>query len=170
MDRASGSGVFARDPDALLDLIELETKATDDADINKTAWRIESTLREFAQFPPINVWFEYPIHKTDKGNFLSMAIAKGSEAPWQKGANKNKENAEFKQSQLSIAFDSTADNGKTTVKQLAEFYSATEKTIRNYIKKDEGFMVDMGIVTRVATDKQQPEQGEILQDFRGKRH
>ena len=24
MDRASGSGVFARDPDALLDLIELE--------------------------------------------------------------------------------------------------------------------------------------------------
>ena len=25
MDRASGSGVFARDPDALLDLIELET-------------------------------------------------------------------------------------------------------------------------------------------------
>ena len=32
MDRASGSGVFARDPDALLDLIELEpTEALDEA-------------------------------------------------------------------------------------------------------------------------------------------
>lgn len=34
MDRASGSGVFARDPDALLDLIELETN--DDLILNKT--------------------------------------------------------------------------------------------------------------------------------------
>ena len=34
MDRASGSGVFARDPDALLDLIELETN--EDLILNKT--------------------------------------------------------------------------------------------------------------------------------------
>ena len=48
MDRASGSGVFARDPDAQLDMIELEL--TDDIknnvrDGNATAWRLESSLR-----------------------------------------------------------------------------------------------------------------------------
>ena len=40
MDRASGSGVFARDPDALLDLIELETTdALMNQEINKALCR-----------------------------------------------------------------------------------------------------------------------------------
>jgi len=128
MDRASGSGVFARDPDALLDLAELELtdaikKAEDgkarirgieralwefspgweqdvgqddrlspsamldfaagkltyrQADVmngyiadeqeklrHVTAWRIEGTLREFASFKPLNLWFDYPIHKSE---------------------------------------------------------------------------------------------------------
>lgn len=32
-----------------------------------TAWRIEGTLREFARFEPVNLWFDYPIHKLDTG-------------------------------------------------------------------------------------------------------
>ena len=56
MDRASGSGVFARDPDAQLDMIQLEL--TDDLknyvrDGNATAWRLESSLREFANIQPV---------------------------------------------------------------------------------------------------------------------
>ena len=70
MDRASGSGVFARDPDAILDLSELEI--TDDIrnfvrDGHATAWRLEGSLREFAPFKPINLWFEFPIHRVDNG-------------------------------------------------------------------------------------------------------
>ena len=26
-----------------------------------TAWRIEGTLREFARFDPVNLWFDYPV-------------------------------------------------------------------------------------------------------------
>jgi len=52
MDRASGSGVFARDPDAQLDMIELELSEElktkiGESDIPITAWRMESSLREF---------------------------------------------------------------------------------------------------------------------------
>ena len=55
MDRASGSGVFARDPDAQLDMIELEL--SDDIknfvrDGYATGWRLESSLREFPNIKP----------------------------------------------------------------------------------------------------------------------
>ena len=44
MDRASGSGVFARDPDALLDLIELEiTEALLKQEENKTVCELCQT-------------------------------------------------------------------------------------------------------------------------------
>jgi hypothetical protein len=73
MDRASGSGVFARDPDAQLDVIELEM--TDEIvnnvrDGNATAWRRESSLREFPNIIPLEFWFEHPIHRIDTGAFL----------------------------------------------------------------------------------------------------
>jgi len=47
-----GSGVFARDPDAQLDMIELELSEElktkiGESDIPITAWRMESSLREF---------------------------------------------------------------------------------------------------------------------------
>lgn len=71
MDRSSGSGVFARDPDAIVDLIEISTKMSDGLVIEtpegSTAWRVESTLREFKALPPFEVVFDYPIHKVWEG-------------------------------------------------------------------------------------------------------
>ena len=63
MDRASGSGVFARDPDALLDMLELEPKNEDDIPEDATAWRVSSVLREFKPARPFEVVFDYPLHK-----------------------------------------------------------------------------------------------------------
>ncbi|MBQ6722475.1 MAG: AAA family ATPase, partial [Clostridia bacterium] len=81
IDRASGSGVFARDPDAQLDMIELEL--SDEvknfvAERGATAWRMESSLREFPNFKPVNFWFEYPIHRLDNGEFLEEMPSQGS--------------------------------------------------------------------------------------------
>ena len=69
MDRASGSGVFARDPDAQLDMIELEM-----ADVTRnllaeqgaSGWRLEASLREFKPFKPVDFWFRYPIHRSGR--------------------------------------------------------------------------------------------------------
>lgn len=143
MDRASGSGVFARDPDALLDMIELHisedlAKQQEDAAVcecctqfldshheidgwreviplddqvmankmiadtkelvrplgleqplldavyaarqkikSRSAWRVEGTLREFPRFEPVNLWFDYPMHRRDEIGVLTDASPEG---------------------------------------------------------------------------------------------
>jgi len=78
-ERASGSGVFTRDPDAILSMSEL---SVDDAKLNTyrnvhkrpdstpTGWRISSTLREFATPPDFDVWFDWPLHVPDRDGIL----------------------------------------------------------------------------------------------------
>lgn len=81
MDRSSGSGVFARDPDAILDMIELEPNREVKALIEKeggTPFRLEGTLREFRNFAPINLWFRYPIHVPDTEGILADLPAWGT--------------------------------------------------------------------------------------------
>ena len=81
MYRASGSGVFARDPDAQLDMIQLETDLdflTSYADnLTDTAWRLECSLREFPNFKPRNFWFKYPIHIVDDKGTLDSLYSEG---------------------------------------------------------------------------------------------
>ena len=80
-DRSSGSGVFARDPDAILDLSEIKVDGlTDkykaqypDACGSLTGWEMSGTLREFAPMSSKRIWFDYPIHRVDEFNFLASA-------------------------------------------------------------------------------------------------
>lgn len=69
MDRASGSGVFARDPDALLDLMEINPKDVGLSlpDGATSAWRMSFTLREFPPMNPIETIFKYPVHEYAEG-------------------------------------------------------------------------------------------------------
>ena len=80
-DRSSGSGVFARDPDAILDLRELNVNGLtdkyreDNSDASEvlTGWELSGTLREFAPPKPKRIWFDYPIHVEDDKNYLAIA-------------------------------------------------------------------------------------------------
>lgn len=216
MDRASGSGVFARDPDALIDVIQLDVTdavyeqeqnnavaqlcqryleryvtdwddafSQDDAcsqkrmlDIcqtklssriyselqrdaealkqtvkNRTAWRIEGTLREFPKFSPVNMWFDYPCHKIDKtGTLEDLAsdesfTSKGS--PWKKNFGKKKSAADSKkerEASVETAYGACSINGPVTVAAMAEFMGVTEKTARNRIKEHGDFWIDGGSV------------------------
>lgn len=214
MDRASGSGVFARDPDARLDLIELETtdelmkqeenkaicevcrqyldahfKWEDDLSLddlcsshqmlnyceNKldkwqwealqrivnaakervkamTAWRIEGTLREFPKFPPVNLWFDYPVHRTDESGALGDIQPDAEKPAWQKNFKKKRTPEEAKKDRMSSleeqyeSLKSFNEDGKVTVKDLAESMGTTEKTVRNRIKEHGGFWIDEGNV------------------------
>lgn len=67
IDRASGSGVFARDPDAILTITSLKYKS------EKKAARVEFTVREFADVDAVNVWYEYPVHVIDENHELDNA-------------------------------------------------------------------------------------------------
>lgn len=205
MDRASGSGVFARDPDALLDMIELpiseqlrkteEDKAVCavckdwlrrfipdyDSEVSqddeqsrprmmehcsnylkrnsidlmqrdiaaaiqriqtRTAWRLDGTLREFPKFPTVNVWFDYPIHRSDTLGTLKDI---DPDETWQKNFPKRKTNEDRKQERkgsIETAFSAVADDGRATVGDLANYLGVTEKTVRNRLKEHGGFWVD----------------------------
>lgn len=157
MDRASGSGVFARDPDALLDLLELELENMNedklqDAPIDTsqcTAWRMEGTLREYPKFKPVDLWFDYPIHKVDTNGFLAMAQF---DSPQQKGANvinkRKKAAKEKKKEQIVDAFNiADAENGFTgqvEIKRVAELMEVSEKTLRRYLKESPVYNINLG--------------------------
>jgi RecA-family ATPase len=217
MDRASGSGVFARDPDAMLDMIELDvteelrkaegdraaldvalswlhrraadaddllsqddacslpqtlkacekvmsaplykalTEAVDEARqaaTKRTAWRIEGTLREFAPFPPRNLWFDYPVHHLDKVGSLGDIEPEEERPAWQKATAKRKKNAnkerDAKREKFETAFQSCNFGNPPTVAQLSEALEASPRTIRNWVQMY-GYTIDKNqgnVVTR----------------------
>lgn len=216
MDRASGSGVFARDPDALLDLIELEV--SDDlrkqiennevckacgaaleaagqsdevsqdtlcsqrealdackrllsvsdyntlldtvADVRRevqarTAWRIEGTLREFPKFPPVNLWFEFPIHRIDHSGMLSDVHADGDAPDWKRGGEKKKpvDKRQERLQALETAYDACNMGGDVTITDLMAYMGKTKNTVRGYIDEHPGFERDGGIVRRVEDEQ-----------------
>ena len=73
MDRASGSGVFTRDPDAFLDMSPiavpqdqrelLRYMGPDGYQMEGHPFRVSYTLREFATPAPTDVIFQWPVHR-----------------------------------------------------------------------------------------------------------
>lgn len=155
MDRASGSGVFARDPDAQLDMIQLEL--TDDImnnirDGNATAWRMESSLREFANFKPVNFWFEYPIHRLDNTSELVEAYTEGSFNAV-RAKNKKCTTAEERRLSIESAFQACSYEQPVTVKAVAEYLGVSERCVRDRIKEvDDMFWCKNGTIGRVNTE------------------
>lgn len=214
MDRASGSGVFARDPDALIDLVELDiteallkqeenkaicavyqrffenhnsdyldehvslddllsTKVMEDhakraipdhleeAKENiklavrnvkiRSAWRVEGTLREYPKFEPVNMWFQYPVHRVDDVGSLKDLSPPDEKPAWQKNFNKKKNPEERKKEQkeaLETAYEACSIEEKITLKAIAEYMGVTEKTARNRIRNHGGFWIEDGEVGR----------------------
>ncbi len=137
MDRASGSGVFARDPDALLDIIQLELTEdlkNDIGDSGVTAWRMESNLREFKNIVPVNFWFQYPIHLVDTTGELEKCKVDGS---WQANLSKSSKrtSAGEREKTLDSAFNACAVDGMAKTADMAEYAGVSDRSIRNYIKE-----------------------------------
>ena len=217
IDRASGSGVFARDPDALLDIIELPISDADkeyeiennvirlctealqftfpnswqsmmtdelqkDGDkmleycrnkldaytVNtivqkaealrpvieaRTAWRIEATLREFQKLPPLNLWFEYPVHRFDtSGKLKGVELEDGynsKRSPWKRNLSKKQSNEQRKEARdasIEMAFNACAMDGDVTVKDIASYTGKSERAVRNNIDDNDNFYIKKGVV------------------------
>ena len=157
MDRASGSGVFARDSDAQLDMIQLELSediANNVRDGNETAWRLESSLREFPNIKPVNFWFEYPIHKVDDKGTLGAMPAQGTPQAGRLNNPKSK-TPEVAADEFRTAFAALNTDGKVTVKDMAEYMEVIDKTVYARLKKmGDEFRLDKGVIT-----KTNPENG-----------
>lgn len=211
MDRASGSGVFARDPDALIDLVELEVSeelltqrlnqaacevykralqeqnnayyqqnvGLDDLlspaqmrthfekgipDVmarapyvdkleevrNKiqiaTAWRIEGTLREFAKFKPVNMWFSYPVHALDETGVLADIKLDDDKPGWMKAKETRKKNAKEDKKQKLKEFDEAIENanfGEPPSKEdVAEYLGISVKTVTRRLNSSKKYWFD----------------------------
>lgn len=137
-DRASGSGVFARDPDAQLDMIELQL----DGDMRSqaeftgvTAWRLESSLREFQNIVPVNFWFDYPIHKLDHGDNLKKSPIKGS-AQALKLTNSKYTTREQRGESVRMAYLACSIGDEpVTLAQMAEYMGITERCVRDRLRE-----------------------------------
>lgn len=158
MDRASGSGVFARDPDAQLDMIQLETSdefMAQNADvITSTAWRLESSLREFPNFRPVNFWFEYPLHRLDDKGILTKHYADGDPKANLEKSGKRTQTPESRKEEFDAAFDINQEDDETCeVSVLAEYLGVTERTIKNRIGEfSDDFQTKKGLISRIRKD------------------
>ena len=151
MDRASGSGVFARDPDAQLDMIQLELSEDIENNVrdgNATAWRLESSLREFPNIKPLNFWFEYPIHRIDDGGVLGDMPAQGTLKAGQMKNPKSK-SAVDAAAEFRTAYDALNVDGRVTVSDMAEYLDVIDKTVYSRIRKMGGeFILEKGCIRR----------------------
>lgn len=69
MDRASGSGVFARSVDTLVTLTRRAYVPPIDHPY-RTAWKVETVLRQYGKSPEFDVFFDYPLHHIDTEGVL----------------------------------------------------------------------------------------------------
>ncbi|MDE8269240.1 AAA family ATPase [Erysipelothrix rhusiopathiae] len=216
MDRASGSGVFARDPYALIDLVELEltpelvnqehnriiasiyaeelkkrnskyyeevvgeddvlskfqmkeyinlalkkdeifevdsrVQEVEMSLVNRSAWRVEGTLREYPKFPPLNLWFEYPIHKVDEVGVLADVDPEGvfgTQLSRKKGSDKLARKGEVTRNRIQEAIELLISFGQEpTAKEVSEYFTdeygdnekgGSVKSIKSFVEKSDEY-------------------------------
>lgn len=155
MDRASGSGVFARDPDALLDICELDL--TEDiqnnvADDGASGWRLETSLREFPNLKPVNFWFNYPLHVVDTSGELEKLYQQGSQGNLSKSKKRSK-TAEQKADEFRSAFSAmNMEHAGVTVRDMANYLEKSERSVRDMIKNMDDFVNVNGIIRQKTTE------------------
>ena len=137
IDRASGSGVFARDPDAILTVTELDVPESL-VESKGIPLRIEYTLREFKPLEPTDIWNRYPIHYVDDEGILSEYEPPSVDGEKAKVAQKN---AEKRQSAEMIEFTNAYEKlSKKVTNGTLEYVSVAEMMKELKIKSKKTFM------------------------------
>lgn len=132
MDRASGSGVFARDPDALLDMVEL---AHERSDGDRTAWRIEATLREFKTWEPINVWFDFPRHLPDEDGDLEHRLVLDPLTMVNEAQAERKEGSKSDAIKAVDELEEWSSDGWVKIDDIASRIGKSTQTVKSYFKE-----------------------------------
>ncbi len=141
IDRSSGSGVFSRDADAILDIMELKLNQNkiDERLKGASAWRMEFTLREFKEPDPLHFYFRYPIHILDSDGSLALLPLKKA------GSEKSDQRAKF-----DAAFSKVAKDGQASISDIADELDCNESTVYSYRSAyKEAYSLKKGIITKI---------------------
>lgn len=156
IDRGSGSGVFARDADAICDLSfldpskELLEVVGSQIQSGEKPMQIAFVLRDFKDIEPINIWFKFPVHYVDSANLLEGAAVEGSpEAGRQKSPNNQMTDSE-RMGLLAQAYAMCEEDGRAKLSEMVDWCGGnpTEKTFRRWIKATDIYIVEDGYVKK----------------------
>ena len=153
LDRSSGSGVFGRDPDAILDLIQLDPSAAAQERMGgrqTTAWRIEAVLREFPAIEPINCWFRFPIHIPDTEGLLDESSVAGSRESNLTKSSKRVP-VESRKESFNRAYAELSEEGRPVkIDDMAKKMGVSKQTVRNRYKDvEDEYWLDSNMIGKL---------------------
>lgn len=157
VDRGSGSGVFARDADAICDLSFLEPDKViletigQQIKAGEKPMQLAFVLRDFKDVEPINIFFKFPIHYVDTAGLLEGALVEGD--PQTNIQNQNKKTESEKNQIIEDAFESvehiTVDGVEyARFSEMLKVSEVSEKTLRKYVNESVFFELEKGHVRR----------------------
>jgi len=157
-DRFSGSGVFARDCDELIDISPLDLKDHSVTEwgykASATAWRVETVIRDFEPKWPLDVVFDYPLHHVDETGYLGdFKIMSPQTVGGSKRGEQRKTERDEKAAKLAgFCADYYAEFSEPlTVATLAQYFDVEKKTIVSWANHAEGIhVVKIGNINTVA--------------------
>lgn len=148
-DRFSGSGVYARDCDELIDISPLDLK---DHSVTEwgygskaTAWRIETVIRDFEPKRPLDVVFEYPVHHVDETGYLEdFSILSPQSVGGNKSAEKRRDERDKNIGQLEDFCVKYYEDYGTPLDSydLSKRFDRTPRTIINWANRSEILRVE----------------------------
>ena len=127
MDRASGSSVLIRDPDAIIDMMEVMVPADvyhNDPKCKGT--KLNFDLREFASPEPVYLYYKHPIHWLDSKHSLEK-VEKESET---KKSKMDKKLQKFEDWVMG-------EKEPPTVADATKHFGVTRNTVNSWIEKSE---------------------------------
>ena len=120
----------------------------------RTAWRLDGTLREFPKFEPKNLWFRYPVHVEDTVGVLKDLQTESEMQPFQRGNKKRGESKRQtekakdadRRAAFVNAYNACNMDGKVSVNDMAEYLGLTRRTIEKRVEKYHDFSLENGNV------------------------
>lgn len=163
IDRASGSGVFARDPDALLDMIQINPRDVGKSlEKGQTAWRIAATLREFQTPDDIDVIFDYPVHHiTNELKDAKPMSGMDAQTNSLRGVNAREENKKVRQDRLYEFVDNFPEIDEMhrpvpTLADAVEYFKSdkgfSRDSIKRYVKEMDTLTFKSGFIIKVQAE------------------
>ena len=161
MDRGSGSGVFARDADAIIDFTNLVLDPNEKELANYLRGpkegeviplQLEMVLRSFRSPAPVNLFFEFPLHLIDLDHILDHAAVEGTAEANRKLAPNNQKSDSDKKQIVDVCFNAVCkgDTAKFSAMYQCDECPVSDRTLKKYILLfPDDYTFEDGIVTRL---------------------
>ena len=157
IDRGAGSGVIARDADAIIDLAYLDPGDDPNALLAEVLskkhkpMQMAFILRDFESPEDSNVFFKFPIHFFDTEHLLDGVPVEGSRnANLQKSPKRTTE--ERRRRTLDEIFEAVQMDGAAALKDMNKYADGkpSPRTLRRYVEEfSDDYLLENGVVTKV---------------------